>query len=103
MFPGEEGHIGSFRRQWETAREKLRRWHIANGKSEKDAAELCDDLGFHHLRHYFISHAVMAGIDFMTIAIWVSHRDGGVLIGKKYGHLRPGHSQTQARKLDDAF
>ena len=104
MFPGPDGgHQGSFRKQWETARTRLKAWYIENGRSEKEAAELCDDLGFHHLRHYFISHGVMAGIDFMTIAVWVSHRDGGVLIGKKYGHLRPGHSQNMARKLDNAF
>ena len=28
---------------------------------------------------------VMNGIDYMTIARWVGHRDGGVLIGKVYG------------------
>jgi hypothetical protein len=29
----------------------------------------------------------MAGIDFMTIADWLSHKNGGILIGKVYGHL----------------
>ena len=47
--------------------------------------------GFHDLRHYFISHCVMSGIDFMTIARWVGHQDGGVLIGKVYGHLSNAH------------
>lgn len=63
------------------------------------------DIGFHHFRHYFISHCVMAQpwIDFMTIAIWVSHRDKGILIGKKYGHLRPGHTAQMAKHLDAAF
>ena len=41
--------------------------------------------GFHHLRVYFISYAVMTGIDFMTIAKWVGHSDGGILVGKAYG------------------
>jgi integrase len=57
------------------------------------------DIKFHLFRHYFISHCVMAGIDFMTIAVWVGHRDGGILIGKVYGHLRPGHSANEAKKL----
>src|ERR1035441_3644261 len=30
---------------------------------------------------------VMSGIDFMTIAKWVGHKDGGVLVGKVHGHL----------------
>ena len=60
------------------------------------------DIGFHHMRHYFISHCVMAGIDYMTIAIWVGHRDGGAMIGRIYGHLKPGHSASQAAKLGSA-
>ncbi len=55
--------------------------------------------GFHDLRHHFISTAVMAGIDFMTIARWVGHRDGGVLIGKVYGHLADEHRKRMAEKL----
>jgi len=31
-------------------------------------------IGFHDLRHYFISYCVMSGIDYMTIAKWVGHR-----------------------------
>ena len=54
MFPSEDGgHIGSYRKQWEHAREALKAWHIKHGKKEEFAAELCDELGFHHLRHYF--------------------------------------------------
>ena len=37
------------------------------------------DFGFHDCRHYFISHCVMSGIDYMTIAQWVGHQDDGVL------------------------
>jgi integrase len=57
------------------------------------------DFGFHHLRHWFISQAVMTGIDYRTIAEWVGHQDGGVLIGRTYAHLRPGHSAEQAARL----
>lgn len=55
--------------------------------------------GFHDCRHHFISYAVMSGIDYMTIARWVGHKDGGILIGKVYGHLSNEHAQRQARKL----
>lgn len=58
-----------------------------------------ESFGFHDCRHHFISYAVMAGIDYMTIARWVGHKDGGVLIGKVYGHLSNEHTQRQAQKL----
>lgn len=57
------------------------------------------DFKLHDLRHFFISHAVMAGIDTLTIAAWVQHADGGVLIGKTYGHLNPQHKRDAAAKL----
>ncbi len=55
--------------------------------------------GFHDLRHHFISMCVMSGIDFMTIAAWVGHKDGGILIGKVYGHLANEHRKAMAEKL----
>lgn len=55
--------------------------------------------GFHDCRHFFISYCVMAGIDYMTIAKWVGHKDGGVLIGKVYGHLADEHAKMQAGRL----
>jgi integrase len=57
------------------------------------------DFCFHDLRHYFISSCVMAGIDYLTIAGWVGHRDGGILIGRVYGHLDNEHSKAMAAKL----
>ncbi len=56
-------------------------------------------VGFHDLRHYFASMAVMSGIDFMTIAEWLGHQDGGMLVGKVYGHLLPEHKQRMAERL----
>ncbi len=55
--------------------------------------------GFHHLRVYFISYVVMNGIDFMTIAKWVEHRDGDVLIGKFYGDIADEHRKRMASRL----
>ena len=57
------------------------------------------NVGFHDLRHLFCSFSVMAGIDFMTIAAWLGHKDGGILIGKVYGHLLDEHRQKMAAKL----
>jgi len=56
-------------------------------------------VGWHSMRHYFASQCVMAGIDFMTIAAWLGHRDGGILLGKVYGHLNDSHRQSMAAKL----
>jgi integrase len=67
-------------------------------KIARKAAEL-EWLGFHDLRHYFCSMCVMAGIDFMTIAAWMGHKDGGILVGKVYGHLLDEHRHRAARSL----
>jgi integrase len=56
-------------------------------------------VGFHDLRHYFASMAVMSGIDFKTIAEWLGHQDGGMLVGKVYGHLLPEHRKRMAERL----
>ncbi len=55
---------------------------------------------FHDCRHHFISMCVMSGIDFMTIARWVGHKDGGVLIGKVYGHLADEHRKRMAERVN---
>ena len=56
-------------------------------------------IGFHDFRHLFISKCVMAGVDYMTIAEWVGHQDGGVLIGKVYGHINDAHKKLTADRL----
>ena len=63
------------------------------------AAAGMERFGFHDCRHHFISYCVMSGIDYMTIARWVGHKDGGILIGKVYGHLSNEHARTQASRL----
>ncbi|HWY40912.1 MAG TPA: site-specific integrase [Chthoniobacterales bacterium] len=67
-------------------------------KLARKAAEL-EWVGFHDLRHYFCSVCVMAGIDFMTIAAWLGHKDGGILVGKVYGHLLDEHRQKAAKRV----
>lgn len=56
-------------------------------------------VGFHDLRHFFASQCVMAGLDFMTTASWLGHSDGGILVGKVYGHLADHHKKAAAKKL----
>lgn len=53
----------------------------------------------HSLRHYFVSNAIEAGIDFKTIAAWIGHKDGGLLVAKTYGHLRDTHSMEMAKRM----
>jgi len=78
----------------------------ASTKTFKESLELVrtqaqmPKFNFHDCRHHFISMCVMAGIDFMTIAAWVGHKDGGVLIGKVYGHLANEHKKAMAAKLN---
>ena len=67
-------------------------------KAVRKKAEL-EWVGFHDLRHFFASQCVMAGIDFMTIAAWLGHSDGGILVGKVYGHLADTHKRAAAQKL----
>lgn len=54
----------------------------------------------HSMRHFFVSNAIEAGIDFKTIAAWVGHKDGGLLVAKTYGHLRDSHSMEMAKLMD---
>jgi integrase len=70
------------------------------GAKEGVLPEHLQRFGFHDCRHHFISYAVMSGIDFMTIARWVGHKDGGILIGKVYGHLSNELAQAQAARLN---
>lgn len=53
----------------------------------------------HCLRHYFVSNAIEIGIDFKTIAQWIGHKDGGLLVAKTYGHLRDTHSFEMAKLM----
>ncbi|MFN0130839.1 MAG: tyrosine-type recombinase/integrase [Verrucomicrobiales bacterium] len=88
LFPSPQR--GKHDRRTKTFRETFKR--------VRDAAKL-PHVGFHHLRVMFISRAVMAGVDYLTIASWVGHKDGGVLIGRVYGRLRDDHRRKMAARL----
>ena len=53
----------------------------------------------HSMRHFFVSNAIEVGVDFKTIAAWVGHKDGGILVAKTYGHLRDTHSAEMAKRM----
>jgi integrase len=53
----------------------------------------------HHFRHFFVANAIELGVDFKTIASWLGHKDGGILVAKTYGHLREEHSERMAEKM----
>lgn len=78
---------------------------IAGIKSAKKAMmAACRKAGLpnfthHHLRHFFCSNAIEAGIDFKAIAGWLGHKDGGLLVAKTYGHLRDEHSAIMAQRM----
>ena len=56
-------------------------------------------LSFHCCRHLFISQCCMSGIDFLSIAAWVGHQDGGLLISRTYAHITNQHLRSSAQKV----
>jgi integrase len=73
-------------------------------EGKKVMASACKRLGLprfnHHcMRHYFASQAVEKGINFKVVGEWLGHADGGILVARLYGHLRPGHSHEMAKLM----
>lgn len=62
-----------------------------------------DRLGFHDMRHLFISSCLMGGTDVGTVASWVGHVDGGKLIMQTYSHLLDDHLHEAAAKVQVGF
>lgn len=94
LFPSpqrgtKEIHAKTFKQSLAKARGHL------TGETDADC-----DFTFHLCRHFFISYCVMSGIQNMTIASWVGHKDGGILIGKVYGHLAKGFKKQEAAMLN---
>ena len=49
--------------------------------------------------YYFVSYAIEKYIDLKTIAAWVGHKDGGLLVAKIHGNLRDTHSFEMAKLM----
>lgn len=71
------------------------RWILARAFKELGISRFTH----HDLRHLFITRCIESGVDVKTVASWVGHQDGGVLILKTYAHLRSEHSQQMAEKV----
>jgi|11BtaG_2_1085332.scaffolds.fasta_scaffold32995_1 integrase len=52
------------------------------------------------LRHFFATSCMEAGVDVATVADWMGHKDGGVLLLKTYTHVRRAHSLREASRLN---
>jgi len=61
-------------------------------------AGLPEHMTSHCLRHFFISMAVMADINFLTIAKWVGHSSTR-MIEQVYAHLSPKFKNGEMQKL----
>jgi hypothetical protein len=57
------------------------------------------DFTHHAMRHFFVTNAIELGVDHKTIAAWVGHKDGGLLVARTYGHLRDVHSAEMAKLM----
>jgi integrase len=73
--------------------------------AKKGIDKACKDLelphfNHHSMRHFFVSMAIEKNIDFKTIAAWVGHKDGGILVAQTYGHLRDTHSMEMAKLME---
>lgn len=54
----------------------------------------------HDLRHIFTTSCLDSGVDIPTVSAWLGHQDGGVLVGKLYGHRRNEHMENMAKKVE---
>ena len=52
----------------------------------------------HSMRHFFISKAVMSGVEMFTIAKWAGH-SSTKMIEEVYGHLSPDYRREQMAKF----
>jgi integrase len=103
MFPSLKAFLkGLMKREGEIDPDSL---VVSIQTARKGIQKACRDLGlpsYHHhsMRHFFVSMAIEKNIDFKTIAAWVGHKDGGVLVAQTYGHLRDTHSMEMAKLME---
>jgi integrase len=65
-------------------------------------AKISPPVNFHVTRHTWASHAVMNGMNLMTVAQNLGHRDTK-MVELHYGHLAPGYRQSQVREFAPTF
>ena len=59
------------------------------------------DLHFHDLRHTMARHLRMAGVDLLTIAEILGHRD--LRMTKRYAHIAPAHKLAAVNLLEASY
>jgi integrase len=67
-------------------------------------ARACRALGLprlthHDFRHLFATRCLESGVDPKTLAEWLGHADGGMLVFRTYGHVRQDHAIAAAAKV----
>lgn len=53
------------------------------------------------LRDWFASHCIERGVDIVTVAAWLGHKDGGKTLLNTYAHHQKLHGLASAKKLED--
>jgi integrase len=67
-------------------------------------ATACDKAGIprlhhHALRHLFATRFVEAGVNLPVVSKVLGHKDGGVLLARRYNHVTDEHVAAQARRV----
>ena len=55
--------------------------------------------GHHSFRHFFATDAIESGVNVRTLAQWLGHLDGGVLLLKTYSHVWPSQERESANRM----
>ena len=73
-------------------------WRDAEDEDDLRTRAGLRDMRFHDLRHTFISHLVMEGVDLTTVQKLAGHRD--IKTTMRYAHLAPDHLRSAVEKID---
>ena len=60
----------------------------------------CPHIHHHSLRHFFATNCLESAIPPNVVAGWLGHADGGALLLRTYGHLRPKHEAEMATRVN---
>lgn len=99
IYPQLRPLIKRMEKQRSDKKASARVFGVSNPKKSLEAA--CKRLNLpdytaRAFRRMFITQALEKGVDPQTIAEWQGHRDGGHLILKTYGRVRPKHQKAMA-------